>query len=132
MIITSLGACKKSTTKPMETTPTKQECLKDLQVFTGKYQANNIAKDTIEIVFVSDNCPESHSNNYIIKGLATPFNKMAGQDSIDKIDYTIKSNETANLANTSDNMIKCILQNNIQLVIQSPKLKVPQITFKKL
>lgn len=116
----------------MEETPQQSEtkCKNELQLFTGKYQINNALKDTIEISFISDNCPEDNSNNYLVRGLGQAIDLYTSGET-DNSDHTIRSNEIVKQANTLDNEFKFILQST-QLVLQSPKLNVPQITFKKL
>lgn len=132
MVFTS---CKKSEVKPMEE-PVQQapvaQCKNELQLLKGKYEIT-ATKDTIEIVFVSDNCPQDNSNNYVVKGLAKAIQTYASSI-IENKDYNIKSNEIVRQGVTSDNIYSFTLQGNpaTQLVLQSNKLTVPQLTFKKL
>lgn len=129
MVFTS---CKKSEVKPMEE-PTQAPvatCKSGLKLFTGIYELNNANKDTIEIVFLSDNCPEDNSNNYAIKRLSKALILFTNPQIEDK-DYIVKSNEITKQAVTSDNMYKITLQQNY-LILQSPNLNLPQIQFKKL
>jgi len=64
LVVIVLISCKKKEVTPVEPEPV---CTITADDFSGKYfNANN---DTIEVVFLHNNCPTNKSNTYLVKKL---------------------------------------------------------------
>lgn len=100
----SFLACKKKTVTPApDITPVTPTCQTGAVKFAGFYIYQQGNKDTIQIVFLSNNCPKANSNTYVVKGLGKALQPMllTGQTFAIK-DYTITSDEVNGNAVNSD------------------------------
>ncbi len=112
-------ACKKKTVTP-EPTP-EPVCIKSPDQFSGKYY--NANHDTIEVVYLHDNCPTNKSNVYLVKGLGQATQSMLKSGETFEIkDYETISNETIGVTNYS-NVFSLSRQSNGNITFDSYKIK---------
>ena len=120
-------SCKKKEVAPM---PQEPVCITSPDQFSGKY--TSIHGDTIEIVYLHDNCPKDRSNVYLVKGLgeaAQPMLKTG--ETFDIKDYETISNEPASVTNYS-NVFSLGRESTGNLLFNSYKIKSSNVGFKKI
>ncbi len=111
-------SCKKKEVAPISQEPI---CITSPDQFSGKYRS--VYGDTIEILYLHDNCPKEKSNTYLVKSLgkaAQPMLKTG--ETFDVKDYETISNEPASVTNYS-NIFSLGRQSNSNLLFNSFKLK---------
>lgn len=112
------ASCKKKEVAPM---PQEPVCVTSPDQFSGKYVS--IHGDTIEIVYLHDNCPKEKSNTYLVKGLGEAVQPMLKTGETFEIrDYETISNEPISVTNYS-NVFSLGRQSNGHLLFNSYKLK---------
>lgn len=83
LIVIILVSCKKKGTALVEPEPV---CTISADEFSGKYV--NLNSDTIEVVFLHNNCPTNKSNTYLVKKLGDAVQSIVKpSESFEKKDY---------------------------------------------
>ena len=111
-------ACKKKTVTPTESvTP---PCITSPDQFSGKYTSPN--NDTIEIVFLHNNCPKDNFNTYLVKGLGEVAQTMLKSgETFDIKDYEVIADEKIGKA-VNGNNFSLGRQSNGYLIFSSYKV----------
>ena len=124
-----LVSCKKKETTPVVIEPT---CETPTINFAGKYRYVQGNQDTIEIVFVSNNCPNKTLNTYLVKGLGKAVQPILNSGQTFEIkDYTIKLDEGVKSGNYADGSFGFSLQSS-GLNLNCNKLQYQSTQFVKI
>lgn len=121
IIVLSLFQCRKKDIKPEEPTPTPECTYKTSGAFEGKYHATvTPTKDTIQISFVKDNCPDN-TIRYKITNLGKAY---AGWGvTIENRDYYVNVDETTRKGSIPD---------TLEIVFENPNIaEIVRISMNK-
>jgi hypothetical protein len=121
-------SCKKKTVTPEPTL--EPVCIKSPDQFSGKYVSPN--NDTIEVIYLHDNCPKDKSNVYLVKGIGKAAQSiLKSGETFDNVDYDTISNEPASVTNYS-NVFSLGRQSNGNLLFNSYKINSSNYQFTKI
>jgi hypothetical protein len=110
-------ACKKKTVTP-EPTP-DPVCVKSPDQFSGKYVSPN--NDTIEVVYLHDNCPTNKSNTFNVKKIGEAVQSIIKPSETFEIkDYEIVVDGVTNFG-THSNYFSLSRDSNGNLIFSSYK-----------
>ena len=128
-IVIFITSCKKKEVAPIVAEPV---CETTTPKFAGKYKYVQGNQDTIEIVFINNNCPNKVVNTYLIKGLGKAVQPIlnVGQ-SFNNSDYTIKIDETIQSGSYQDGSFSLSLESN-GLTLNCNKLQYQTTKFQKI
>lgn len=128
-IVIFITSCKKKEVDPIVAEPV---CETTTPKFAGKYKYVQGNQDTIEIVFINNNCPNKVVNTYLIKGLGKAVQPIlnVGQ-SFNNSDYTIKIDETIQSGSYQDGSFSLSLESN-GLTLNCNKLQYQTTKFQKI
>lgn len=126
MIIVS---CKKKETTPIVSEPV---CVTSVAKLEGKYRLDIYNNDTIEVVFLRNNCPTNNSNVYLVKGLgkAAQAGLKSGETFLIK-DYEIIVDETIGKG-INGTLFSLSRTSSGNLLFGCSKMKIASISFVKI
>lgn len=128
-IVILITSCKKTTITP---TPIEPVCVISTPKLDGKYRLDIYNNDTIQVVFLRNNCPVDNSNIYLVKGLgyAVQLGLRQGESFLIK-DYEITVDETTGkgVNGTNFSLSKSTSGN---LFFGCSKMKIASIGFVKI
>lgn len=129
LVVILIVSCKKKEVAPIVQEPV---CETTNPKFVGKYKYMQGNQDTIEIIFISNNCPNKVINTYVVKGLGKAVQPIlnTGQ-SFSNNDYTIKIDETIQSGSYQDGSFSLSLESN-GLTLNCNKLQYQTTKFQKI
>lgn len=94
VILIFFASCKKKEVTPIVEEPV---CQISADKFTGTYVS--ASNDTVKIIFLHNNCPESNSNTYLVKGIGKVAQPMLKSGyTFPNTDYEIIADEKTGYA----------------------------------
>ncbi len=122
-------SCKKKDVTPTQVEPV---CETAAIQFEGKYHLNNYGYDTIEVVFLHNNCPTKNSNTYLVKGLGKAVQPMLKANTTFEVkDYEITVDESISKG-VFGNIFSLGRESTGDLIFSSSKIQTQTVGFQKI